>query len=77
MQAHTLFLVTAHHYSSRVCGMNIAAGFILSVLLGTVSHQNGIFQHLYVELTVQRKMQTMAKESVLVQVRTAYFYFTL
>lgn len=61
MQAHTLFLVTSHLYSSCVCGMNIAAEFILSVLLGIWAHKNGILLALMiVELTCWHKITTMA-----------------
>lgn len=42
MQPNTLFLVTAHPYSSCTCGMNIASELIFSPLLGIVSHLTGV-----------------------------------
>lgn len=62
MQAHTFFLVTTHLYSSLVSVMNIAA-FLLSVLSGIMSHENGILLALRVlDLTIwQRKKNIIAK----------------
>lgn len=55
MQAHTIFTVTAHLYLSWVCGMNIAAGFIFSVLLGIVSYENDILLALIITELTGRK----------------------
>lgn len=57
MQAQTLFL-----YSSSLCRINIAAEFICSVLLRTVSHESGILlAHIIVELYSCKKIATMGK----------------
>lgn len=54
-QTHTLFLVTTHLYSSCVCGMKIAAGFLFSFPLGTVSLENGILLALIITELAHRK----------------------